>query len=215
MTYKEWEHSGGKKVVGTSSLSEVVFDFIPKGGRVLDLGCGNGRISKIIQARKFETYGMDVNAEAIASAQADPELTNVKFSVQDATATNFEDEFFDAVVEQAVLACMERAERSLVLSEVHRILKPGGIFSIAEFGIREDLKERYEKEALITGEYHTVIVRGSADESESFRSHHFSQEELEALMQNTGFEIVYSVHPYFTTRSGNQHPSHQYILKKI
>ena len=215
MAYKEWEQSSGDKVVATSPFSEKVFDFIPKGGRVLDLGCGNGRISKIIKEHGYQTYGVDVNAEAIASAQADPDLANIEFSVQDGTATNYANESFDAVIEQAVLACMEKSDRPVVLTEVRRILKSGGIFSMAEFGIGENLKERYESDALISGEYGTVIVKGKEDGSKSLRSHHFSKEELEALIKNAGFEIVQSAHPNFITRSGNEHPGHQYIVRKV
>lgn len=215
MVYREWEQSVGGRVVATTPFSEKVFDFIPKGGRVLDLGCGNGRISKIIKEHGYDTYGTDVNAEAIAFAQSDANLANIKFSVQDATATNYVDKSFDAVIEQAVLACMEKSDRSVVLAEVYRILKPGGIFSITEFDIEENLKKRYDSDALVSGEYGTVIVNGNEEGSKPLRSHHFNREELEALIKNAGFEVVQSMHPNFITRSGNEHPGHQYISRKV
>ncbi|MGB7957557.1 MAG: class I SAM-dependent methyltransferase [Minisyncoccia bacterium] len=157
---------------------------------------------------------MDVNASAIAFAQADPDLSNVAFSVQDARATTYENDFFDAIIEQSVLACMEKSDREVVITEVRRILKTSGIFSIVEFGISEKLKERYKSDALVTDEYGTVMVKNE-NGSESFRSHHFSSEEVGALINNHGFDIVWSAHPDFITRSGSKHPGHQYVAKKI
>lgn len=213
MVYKEWKQFAGDKVVATSPFSEKVFNFIPKGGRVLDLGCGNGRISKIIKEHGFETYGMDINIAAIEFAQTQPDLAGIEFSVQDAMATDYADESFDAVIEQAVLACMEKIDRPIVLSEVHRILKHGGLLSIAEFGMREDKKEKYEIDALLTGEYGTRIVRKG--EPTEFRSHNFAKEELDSLIREAGFEIVDYMHPDFYTFTGNIHPGHQYIVRKI
>ena len=214
MTYKEWEQSSGNKVIASSPFSEKVFDFIPKEGRVLDLGCGDGRLSKIIKAHGFETYGMDINPAAINLAKAKPDYVGIVFSIQDAKSTTYEDDFFDAVIEQAVLACVEKSSRFAVLTEVYRILKPGGVLSIAEFGFKEDLHERYRGDALASGEYGTVVVK-SDDGMKPFRSHHFRVEELDALIHDTGFEIIQSAHPNFITRSGNEHPGHQYIVRKI
>jgi ubiquinone/menaquinone biosynthesis C-methylase UbiE len=214
MVYKEWEQFDGDKVVATSPFSEKVFDFIPRGERVLDLGCGNGRISKIIKEHGYLTYGMDVNAGAIALAQSNPDLASIEFSVQDAKATNYATDFFDGLIEQAVLACMEKPDRSIVLNEARRILKPGGIFSIAEFGIREDKKEKYEVDATITGEYGTRIIK-KEDGSEWYRSHNFRRDELEGLIQDAGFEIIHETHPDFHTLRGNVHPGHQYIVRKV
>ena len=214
MVYQEWERFEGDKVVATSPFSEKIFGFIMPGGRVLDLGCGNGRISRLIKERGFQTWGMDVNEKAIAFAKASPDLASIEFSVQDAQKTDYEADFFDAVIEQAVLACMEKPDRALVMSEVYRILKPDGVFSIAEFGIREDKKEKYEIDARITGEYGTRIVRRD-DGSESFRSHNFNKEELDVLVKDAGFEVMDYEHPDFRTFTDNIHPGHQYIVRKV
>ncbi|GEM_PF-1554469 len=214
MTYQEWKQSSGNKVIASSPFSEKIFDFIPESGRVLDLGSGDGRISQVIQKHGFETYGMDINPTAINLAKTQPDLVGIAFSVQDAKATTYEDAFFDAVIEQAVLACVEKSDRTTVLTEVHRILKSGGVFSIAEFGFEESLHERYEHDALLSGEYGTVVVK-SDDGMKPFRSHHFRSEELDTLVQDAGFEIIQSTHPNFSTRSGHTHPGHQYIVRKV
>lgn len=214
MAYQEWKSFDGKKVVATTQFSGKIFEFLPPTGNVLDLGCGNGRISKLIKDHGYQVWGMDVNEDAITVAKNNPELSGIDFSVQDAKATSYQNNFFDGIVEQAVLACMGKSDRVLVLKEVYRILKHGGIFSIAEFGIKPNREEKYKADELIAGEYGTMIVR-KEDGSEWFRSHNFTQEELNALILNTGFEIVDYMNPMFTTLHGNPHPGHQYLIKKI
>ncbi len=214
MTYQEWRKSSGNKVIASSPFSEKIFDFIPKGGRVLDLGSGDGRISKVIKKHGFKTYGMDINPTAVNLAKAQPDLVGIEFSMQDAKATTYENEFFDAVIEQAVLACVEKSDRLTIFTEVHRILKSGGFFSIAEFGFEEKLHERYKSDALLSGEYGTVVVK-SDDGMKPFRSHHFRNEELDTLIKNAGFEIIEFTHSNFITRGGHTHPGHQYVVRKV
>lgn len=204
----------GKAVVATSPFSERVFDFIPPGGRVLDLGCGNGRISKLINERRYRTYGIDINVDAIRFAQNDTSLAEINFSVQVSEKTDFDSSFFDAVIEQATLACMELEKRIQTLEEAYRILKPNGILSIAEFGIKSGKEDKYQTDAAITGEYGTRIIR-KEDGSEWFRSHNFEEAELEKLITNAGFEIIEESHPVFSSLNGNPHPGHQYIVRKI
>jgi ubiquinone/menaquinone biosynthesis C-methylase UbiE len=157
---------------------------------------------------------MDINKAAITVATNDPELANIDFSVQDAKATKYPSNFFDGVIEQAVLACMEKPDRAAVLKEVHRILKSGGIFSIAEFGMKKNREEKYKADALIAGEYGTMIIR-KEDGSEWFRSHNFTKDELGTLIKDSRFEVIEYMDPMFTTLHGNPHPGHQYIVRKI
>lgn len=213
MNYQAWKELG-KDVVATSPFSEKVFEFIPASGRVLDLGCGNGRISKIIKARGYQTYGIDINEGAIRFAQHDLSLEGIEFSVQNSSKTNFQDNFFDAVIEQATLACMECEERVATFREMFRMLKPGGVMSIAEFGIKPGKEDKYDADAKITGEHGTRIIK-KEDGSEWFRSHNFDETELENLMTNAGFKIISEIHSNFSTLNGNSHPGHQYIIRKI
>jgi ubiquinone/menaquinone biosynthesis C-methylase UbiE len=211
MVFTSWKK--GEKVVATSPFSGEIFSYISSGAVVLDAGCGNGRIAKILRDHGCKTYGIDVNIDAINSVKDDPDLCGISFSVQDIVSTNFDSEFFDGIVVQGVLACVEKDDRFKLLCEMNRLLKKDGILSIVEFGIRQGREEKYKVDAQITGEYGTMIVR-NPDGSEWFRSHNFSKEELDMLLEIAGFEIVTYSTWEGTTFHGNTHPGHQYIVRK-
>ena len=147
-------------------------------------------------------------------AQSDLSLRGVEFTVQDAKQTFFSENFFDAVIEQAVLACMEPLERVAVLQEIHRILKPGAVLSITEFGMRPDRTDEYLQDAAVTGEYGTHIVR-KKDGSEWFRVHNFEEDKLESIIRDSAFQLLSESHPIFSSLKGNPHPGHHYIVRKI
>jgi ubiquinone/menaquinone biosynthesis C-methylase UbiE len=213
MTFNEWKNMKGKEVPSTSEYSEKLLDYLLPNKVVLDIGCGYGRLSLIIKEKGCRVYGIDINKNAIKEAKNNPNLESVKFSVQDAKRTNFSNNFFDVVVSQAVLACMDKKERRKVLKEVYRILKPEGILSISEFGMKSADKLRYEKDALITKEYGTVIV-GSNRNAQKFRTHNFNKAELKLLLKETRFKIIHYENPGFVTIHDNQHPGHIFICQK-
>src|ERR1700682_318881 len=111
-----------------SDLGSPVVDLLaPKPGeRILDLGCGDG-----VLTRKLANLGCDVVAvdSSVAQIEAARKLG------LNAAAINGEepqyDEEFDAVFSNAVLHWIQRAD--VMLAGVYRSLKPGGRF-VAECG---------------------------------------------------------------------------------
>ena len=106
------------------------------GMRVLDFGCGPGTISVgLAQAvDPGEVNGLDVEESQINLARAAAEAgghDNATFHVGDVTDLPFDDNSFDIAHCHAVL--MHLPDTSKTLSEVKRILKPGGIISSREF----------------------------------------------------------------------------------
>ncbi len=90
--------------------------------RVLDCGCGTG-----IYASSFpsESYtGIDLSPKYIERARrCYPEY---RFKVMDATALNFANESFDAVIVSGVIHHLPNIDSQRLLSEVWRVLRPGG-----------------------------------------------------------------------------------------
>ena len=68
------------------------------GKHVLDVGCGQGRLTAFAAARAATVYAFDPSAENIAAARAalsDEQRTRVRFAVHDAEALDLPRERFD------------------------------------------------------------------------------------------------------------------------
>jgi alkylated DNA repair protein alkB family protein 8 len=100
---------------------------VPVGGRVLDVGCGNGRAYQLFAGSAIEYDGLDVSAELIAIARREHQDQLITFRVGSVLALPYEDETFDAVLMIASLHHVPSAAlRRRALEEGRRVLKPGG-----------------------------------------------------------------------------------------
>ncbi|MGB5904651.1 MAG: class I SAM-dependent methyltransferase [Xanthobacteraceae bacterium] len=97
------------------------------GGRILEVGVGTGLSFDDYDA-STEITGIDVSAPMLAKARAKmasgryPHVKGVH--LMDAHALDFADATFDCVVAQFVITLVENPEQ--VLSECHRVVRPGG-----------------------------------------------------------------------------------------
>ena len=99
---------------------------IRPGDRILDLGCGDGTLTKQLIERGATVVGVDASPEMVAAARA----AGIDAHVADATALTFTREF-DAVFSNAVLHWVKDA--GAAIDGIARALVPGGRF-VAEFG---------------------------------------------------------------------------------
>jgi len=94
--------------------------------RILDLGCGDGRLTKRIAEHGCDVVGIDSSPELVAAAL---EL-GLNVEEKDAYEMGYRDEF-DAVFSNAALHWMKDADR--VVGKVYQALRRGGRF-VGEFG---------------------------------------------------------------------------------
>src|SRR5262252_4891518 len=107
--------------------SEIPFEQ----GRLLDVGCGPGRLDRALAASRPELHvvGVDASAAMIRQARRGPQLPNLSFREESVEAAGFRREFDFAL---AVLTFHHWEEPVAGLDAVYRALKPGGRFWIYE-----------------------------------------------------------------------------------
>ncbi len=131
---------------GTRQMSRQIIQGIaeqvrlPKGSRCLDVGCGSGALTIACAKRNpgAEFLGIDRWGKEYASynkplcehnARAEG-VRNARFDRGDATALDFPDESFDAVVSNYVYHNIPVKDRQAILLETLRVLKKGGVFAL-------------------------------------------------------------------------------------
>jgi ubiquinone/menaquinone biosynthesis C-methylase UbiE len=97
--------------------------------RALDIGVGGGRHTKLLCEFGFQTTGVDISAEGLKHADEWLKSEGAKATMVHAPMTElpFEDNTFDVVVAYGVLYYSDEAGVKRAVSEVHRVLKPGGV----------------------------------------------------------------------------------------
>ena len=95
--------------------------------RILDLGCGDGQLTIRLAASGAAVRGVDSSAAMVAAARE----RGVDAREAAAESLPFENEAFDAVFSNAALHWVRGQDA--MMSEVHRVLRPGGRF-VAEMG---------------------------------------------------------------------------------
>jgi trans-aconitate methyltransferase len=111
-----------------SDLAMPVVELLaPRAGeRILDLGCGDGVLTRKLEQLGCDLVGIDSSPEMIGAARA----LGLDASVRSATEIDYREEF-DAVFSNAVLHWIPDADR--VIRNVGRALRPRGRF-VAECG---------------------------------------------------------------------------------
>lgn len=101
--------------------------FTKTGGSVLDVGCGVGRVSHLLDERGFDVVGIDVSEPLVGRARS--LFPDVEFHVGDARDAPFDAESFDYVVFSyfGLDYVLPAAERERALREIHRLLRPAGV----------------------------------------------------------------------------------------
>ncbi len=92
--------------------------------RILDLGCGAGRLADSLSGCAAQVVGIDVSESMISVARRQPHAPNVGYCVMDATRSALKPASFDAVVSLGMFEYL--ADPSPFLKEILRVLRPGG-----------------------------------------------------------------------------------------
>jgi SAM-dependent methyltransferase len=133
-----WDRSAGAWIAAMGELGdwgrEHVLDPImlervsaQRFGRALDVGCGEGRFCRMLQARGIPVVGIDPTEELLAAAKRrDPKG---EYRIARAESLPFSHASFDLVV--SYLTLIDIADFRMALKEMVRVLTPKGTLLIA------------------------------------------------------------------------------------
>lgn len=155
------------------------FARIKKGDTVIDLGSGAGNDCFVARHETGETgkvIGIDFTEAMIQKARINAEklgYNNVEFRFGDIDYMPVSDGIADVVISNCVLNLVPNKPK--VLSEIFRVLKPGGHFSISDIVLVGKLPEKLREDA----EMYAGCVAGAIQKEDYLR-----------YIQNAGFEDI-------------------------
>lgn len=182
----------------------VFKSYIKSGDRVLDAGCGSGRLFSLFDDISVEYTGIDANSRLLEYARGASYGENAKipqtktFLKGDIRQLPFSDGYFDCVFLVASLNHLPERYHNKALSEAHRVLKKNGVLLMANFNLwRFSLKGktlwRYKLRELISlkkGEklgWKDVITSW---DNHSLYYYAFTLGELKRACKGRGFYII-------------------------
>ena len=113
--------SDGTKVPGLEVIEELVAELkISSKDKVLDLGCGQGRIFPVIKHYTNIIFGIDIDLSMINDATL---YDYTSLHVATAENSRYPDNYFDKII---MLGTFDVVEQEKSLAEINRILKIGG-----------------------------------------------------------------------------------------
>lgn len=166
--------------------------------RLLDLGTGDGDLWAFA-ASTLDWYAIDISQVGVARAQ--DRFTNLRPSVAIAEHLPYPDNFFGAIVAADTMEHVFDLEQSL--SEIHRVLAPGGKFALsvpAPESLRKWAKNRFLRQrpnpAFMLRLLQTVWKRRRLFGKAAFQpiDRDLSMAHWCELLQSQGFEIEQRAH---------------------
>jgi SAM-dependent methyltransferase len=175
----------------------------PVPGKLIDLGCGTGRLCLHFAAKGYDCVGVDLSEEMLArgkdnlQALDDPARYRARFVTANITdPTLLEGESFDyaACLFSTLGMVRGRANRAKVVANAHRLLKPGGRFVLHAHNcffrglgwkrvLGQQLKSLLGRSA--AGDITMPQAYGGAP----LTLHHFTRREVIGLLEDAGFAV--------------------------
>lgn len=189
---QRWVTPTGKQAaLDSEKLIEEVLDNHNVSGRVLEIGCGSGRITEKIVRRSAETLLVDLSSNMLDFTKArveDAATGPITTHVGSAYELPLETASVDAVVSINVLSHIEKP--SDFMSEVARVVRPGGSL-VLNFPIWHSL---FLPGALL------VKARKKAINFDVY-SRWYSSREVRRLFDDAGITINQSYGQYYVPRA--------------
>ena len=192
-----------------------------RSSRICDLGCGEGRIARLLAQHGAHVLGIDLSSELIAMARHEETAhpLGIAYCIDDAqTLRTIPDATFDGVV--CGLALMDIPQLDATFRTVWRIVCPGGwfIFLITHpCFAAPDARLRTQPDGTICWEISAYFTEGlwRSERAESLigrvGAHHRTLSTYLNTLASTGFTITQLVEPQAPTPICERNPAHNLV----
>ncbi len=178
---------------------EFIGDYAKIGDKILDFGCGNGRLLELFANKKINYYGTDISEKLIQLAKqkyADAHFTKTNPSQ---TSLAFANEFFNTTYSIAVFHHFPSEEyRKKIAQELYRVTKKDGYIIITVWNlwqgryIKNVLKnwknKIFDKSDLDWNDCYISFTDNGGNKFQRFH-HAFTKRELKNLFSEAGFRV--------------------------
>ena len=114
---------------------KIVKNRIALGGKILDYGCGQGRISYLLAKEGYDVFGTDPASGLIEQAKKqNTDNLNLQFRVLEDEGESLPNATYDAIICSSALEFV--ADADAVLKNLYRTLKPGGTLVVSLPNVR-------------------------------------------------------------------------------
>jgi arsenite methyltransferase len=174
------------------------------GETVLDLGAGGG-IDVLLAARRVgptgKAYGLDMTDEMLVLARANQQkagVENVEFLRGEIEDIPLPDASVDVVISNCVINLS--ADKSRVLGEAFRVLRPGGRFAVSDIVVRGPVPAEVRRSvelwigcvagALEEAEYRQKLVTAGFEAIEVEPTRVYRLEDASAVLAGAGLDVA-------------------------
>ena len=206
-----------REVFGSALYTDADRDELPDAARLASLGCGNpaavadlhegetvldlgsgGGIDVLLSARRVgpggKAYGLDMTDEMLAMAranQAEAGVENVEFLQGEIEAIPLPDDSVDVVISNCVINLS--GDKSKVLREAARVLRPGGRFAVSDVVADPDMDDQTRRDmqqwtgciagALTREEFGRLLAAAGFEEIEIAETHRVHEQAASAIIR--------------------------------
>ena len=187
--------------------------FINDGDKLLDLGCGNGRLIGLMKDMEVDYLGVDFSEELVACAKNN--FPGKKFLAMDALNLNLPGKSFDVVLCVSVFNHLPKDKHVQFVANIKKVLKPGGYLLMSNWNLwnvrgkksiwrvdpstlRCDSGRAWLRvtdrvtmtQRSIIGDWKNIVTKWKSGETEAQLYYYaFTKNEIKRLLAKNGFEI--------------------------
>lgn len=175
-TYDNISYLYDRKFSGAEDIPYVLPVFLhslPKGGKILDVGCGPGLEANYMHEQGFEVVGVDISEKMLALARK--RNPAIEFLQSDLIDVEFREKIFYGIAALSSLIHIRKKDVPAVLKKFNSYLKKGGLLYL-------ELQEGKSKE----GTFSTPVKS-----KEKIFINVFSFGEIRQLLKKAGFLLEY------------------------